>query len=101
MRSQPRWPAHLIPNRRGNGEVNINPNEIHQFKRTHAKTAQFSHGGIDVIQRHDALAQQPQRLEVVSPGHTVDYEARRIFGPNYSLAPTGYPLGGLGGKRWI
>ena len=75
----------LIEDRRADREVDIGADGVDQLERAHRKP-DAAHRVVDGLDPRPALADDPERLEVVRPRDAVDDEARGVRGDDRRLA---------------
>src|SRR5437764_940508 len=78
MRTEPRFAEKLIIDRFGNGKIDVDADEIHQFERSHGESI-CAHNAIDLLMRSNAIAKQPESFAVKISRHSIDNKSRRIF----------------------
>ena len=85
-RLPPRLAEALLIEGSGDVEPDVDPDEVHQLERAHAKAAPESACAVDLLHRGHPLAEQLERLKTPRPVAAVDQEARSVRRVDDALA---------------
>ncbi|MCY1531451.1 hypothetical protein D9M68_666750 [compost metagenome] len=64
----------------------VQPGEVEQLERPHAKAGRFAHQAIDICHAGNPLFQNPEALGIQSAPGMIDQEAGLIFSHHRSVA---------------
>src|SRR5512140_2739290 len=75
----------LLKNGLGDGEVDVDADEVHQLKRTHLESSFQAYDSVDLFHRCYLISQEPERLAVERSGDPVHNEAGGVAADNRGL----------------